>query len=133
MRKNLRGVVIALIAFIIVGYFYPGFSYGGNVITLLLAGGIFAILAIFVKPILNILSLPFNLLTFGLFSFLINVLLLFAITFALPSFHVTAFNFTGATLSGFVIPAWHLSQLYSAVIASFVIGFLTTLLFWIFQ
>ncbi len=133
MKKSLRGVVVALIAFALVGYFFQGFSYGKDYVTLFLAAAVFAILTVFVKPVLNILSLPFNLLTFGFFSFLLNVLMLFAITFVLPNFKVVDFNFAGAVISGFVIPAWHFSQLYSAIVASFLIGFLTTLLFWIFQ
>ncbi len=133
MKKYARSIVISLISFGAVGYFYPGFNYHSNYLTLLLAAGIFALLTIFVKPILKVLSLPFNLLTFGLFSFLINVIILYGVSFFLTDFSIQGYHFAGASLSGFNLPAANISQLFSALFASLLIGVLSTLLHWIFR
>ncbi len=133
MKKYARSIVTSLLAFGLVAYFYPGFSYHNNYYTLLLAGGIFALLTIFVKPILKLLSLPFNLITFGLFSFFINIIILYSISYFVHDFKIVGFHFPGLTLSGFFLPAYDLNQLVSALVASVIIGMFSTFLHWIFK
>lgn len=133
MKKHARAFVISLLAFIVVAYFYPGFAYNHNLMVLGLAALVFAALTVFIKPIIKLLSLPFNLLTFGLFSFLINVIILYAVTYLISDFEINSFHFAGYSLSGFTIPAWDLTQLFSALVASFIIGFISTVLHWIFH
>jgi putative membrane protein len=133
MKKNARSLVISLIAFLIVAYYYPGFEYGANLGVLMVSGAVFSVLTIFVKPVINLLSLPFNLLTFGFFSFAINILILFGVSYLIPAFKIVGFNYPGFTYSGFVIPSWDLTQLVSALVASFLIGLISTVLFWIFR
>lgn len=133
MKKYARSIITSLLAFGLVAYFYPGFSYHGNYLTLLLAGGIFALLTIFVKPILKLLSLPFNLITFGLFSFFINIIILYSISYFVADFKIVGFHFVGYQFSGFNFPATDLNQLMSALVASILIGLLSTFLHWIFK
>lgn len=133
MKKYARSIVTSILAFGIIAYFYPGFNYHNNYITLLLSAAIFALLTIFVKPILKIFSLPFNLITFGLFSFFINIILLYAVSYFVPDFKIIAFHFSGYTISGFNFPPYDLSQLMSALVASVLIGIFSTCLHWIFK
>ena len=133
MKKYARLLAISLVAFIVVSYYYPGFSYGGETLILFFAAAVFALLNIFVKPTLKLLSLPFNLLTFGFFSFVVNVIVLYCVSYAIRSFRIVGFHFTGYTFSGFTIPAYDLNQLASALLASLVIGLLATILHWIFR
>lgn len=133
MKKHARSLVISFLAFMAVAYFYPGFSYNGNVLVVFLAAGVFALLTIFVKPVIKLLSLPFNLLTFGLFSFLINVIILYGVSYAISDFKINGFYFPGYSLSGFNVPAADLNQLFSALLASLIIGLLSTILHWIFR
>ena len=133
MKKHARSLVIALLAFLIVAYFYPGFSYNGNLLVLGLAALVFAVLTIFIKPVIKLLSLPFNLLTFGFFSFLINIIILYGVSYSVTDFKISGFHFPGYSLSGFTIPATDLNQLFSALVASLIIGALATALHWIFH
>ena len=133
MKKYARSFVISLLAFLVVAYLYPGFSYNGQLLALGLAALVFAGLTIFVKPVIKLLSLPFNLLTFGLFSFLINVIILYGVSYFISDFKIHSFHFPGYSLSGFGIPAADLNQLFSALIASFFIGIISTALHWVFH
>jgi putative membrane protein len=133
MKKYARLLVISLISFLVVAYYYPGFSYSADTIVLFLAAGIFALLNIFVKPILKLLSLPFNLLTFGFFSFLVNVIVLYGVSYAIPKFKIISFHFSGYTYSGFSIPSYDFNQLLSALLASLIIGISASVLHWIFR
>lgn len=133
MKKHARSFVISLIAFFSTAFFYPGFSYNSDFVVLGLASLVFAALTIFVKPVIKLLSLPFNLLTFGLFSFLINVIILYGVGYLISDFEINSFHFPGYSLSGFTLPVADLNQLFSALIASFIIGLISTILHWVFH
>jgi putative membrane protein len=73
----------------------PGISFEGDWRALLLVALIFGVLNALVRPILFLLALPFLILTLGLFTFVLNALLLWltsAISDALQlGFHVSGF------------------------------------------
>lgn len=76
----IRTIVIA-IAVAAVAYIYPSISYGEDVTTLAVVAIGLGLLNAFIKPILKILALPLNLMTFGLFGIVINAALLIALAF----------------------------------------------------
>lgn len=58
--------------------FVPNVEFTGSPYILLVAGGILGVLNTFVKPILNLVTLPLRLLTLGLFGLVVNMLLVWA-------------------------------------------------------
>ena len=52
---------------------------------------VLGILNTFVKPVLVLLTLPINLLTFWLFTFVINAVLVLVASWLVPGFHVDGF------------------------------------------
>ena len=62
-------------------------SFGSTIIFAILLG----ILKIFVKPILSILSLPITIITLGLFSFVINALMILLTDYFMSSMAVDGF------------------------------------------
>ncbi|GCF93430.1 membrane protein [Enterococcus florum] len=58
--------------FISLSVLFPSYIFVGSIWIAVLASFVLSILNTLVKPILTILSLPLNLLTFGLFSFVIS-------------------------------------------------------------
>jgi putative membrane protein len=75
-------------------------SYGGKVSNLLWVSFLLGILNAFVRPILILIALPLLVFTLGLFTFVINALLLCVITKLLPFFTVDSFGyaFAGAAI-----------------------------------
>ncbi len=59
--------------------FIYGIEFTGTYKTLLIAGTVLGIANFFIKPILNVITLPLRILTFGLFSLLINMLLVWIV------------------------------------------------------
>src|SRR6056297_869367 len=59
--------------------FVPGVAIAGGIRFLAIAGCIFGILTFFVKPILDFLSLPLKILTFGLFSLILNMFIVWVV------------------------------------------------------
>jgi len=52
---------------------------------------LWGIIGLTVKPVLNLLALPINIITFGLFSFIINALLFWLLATFVAGFHVSGF------------------------------------------
>jgi putative membrane protein len=68
-----------------------GLSYGEDWWALLVAGLVFTLVNSFLKPVLAILSIPFIIVTLGLFYFLINVLMLYLTHWIVPQFTIETF------------------------------------------
>ena len=77
--------------------------YVNSVGTALLASAVLAVLNVLVKPILLILSLPINVLTLGLFSIVINALMLQLTSSFVGSFYFHFSSFGSAMLIAIVM------------------------------
>jgi len=76
----------------------------------LAAAAILGILNAVFRPVLIILTLPINILTLGLFTFIINGLLLMTVSCAIPGFNISGFwaAFFGSIIISIV--SWILSS-----------------------
>jgi len=78
-------LAILLSAYLIDGIIVTGF------LAAFLAAAVLGILNAFLRPLLLILTLPVNILTFGLFTFVINALLLKMASGIIPGFDIRGF------------------------------------------
>ncbi len=131
MKKLLRYYFINLLSLWATTQFVPGLTYSGGVNTLFLGAGAFAIINILLVPLLKILLLPLNLLTLGFFSWITNVLALYALTTAVSGFYLVPYRFNGIIGQGFSIPPFDLNTFWVAVLASVTIGVITHFLQWL--
>jgi putative membrane protein len=69
--------------------------------TAFIAAGFLGLINIFLRPVLIILTLPLNIITLGLFSFLINAFLLKLVAYFVSGFEIT--GFLAALLGALVI------------------------------
>ena len=69
----------------------PGISVSGGWVTTLLVALVWSVIMGVIKPVLGILTLPITIITFGLFSFILNALLFWAMTLIVPGFVVAGF------------------------------------------
>lgn len=99
MMLLLRWVLSAL-AFWIVARFVPGIEIAGWQTALVLAA-LWGLISFTVKPILLLLTLPINLVTLGLFTFIINGFLLWLLGGVVKGFEVHGFWI--AVLGAFVL------------------------------
>jgi putative membrane protein len=95
--------VFNTVALFIATWLLSGLSYGSDWWALLIAGLVFTLVNFFLKPVLAILSIPFILVTFGLFYFLINVLMLYLTHWIVPQFTIASFWW--AALAAIIISA----------------------------
>lgn len=82
--------LISTLAIIITAYILPGVHISGFG-TALITALAFGILNAFIKPILILLTLPVNILTLGLFTFVINALIILLVSNLVSGFKVDGF------------------------------------------
>jgi putative membrane protein len=90
MAKALAHFVIVVAMFLVLTKIIPGFyvpSWGTAIIAALLFGILNSTLGL----ILKILTFPLILITFGLFYFVVNALILLLVAWILPSFSINGF------------------------------------------
>lgn len=131
MKTLLRYFLINLVSLFLTTRIIPGLTYIGGVKSLLLGALVFMLINIILVPLLKILFLPLNLLTLGLFAWLINVLALYALTTIVSDFQLVPYNFSGASMLGITVPAVELSTFWVAVVSSLLIGLITHFLQWL--
>jgi putative membrane protein len=99
--KILLSIVANAVALYATAYVVPGITFAGSWVQLLVAGAIFGLLNLIVRPFALLLSLPALVLTLGLFYFVLNGLLLWGFSQFMPGYHVN--GLWAGILGSFVI------------------------------
>jgi putative membrane protein len=95
--------VFNTIALFVATWLLSGLSYGNESWVPLVAGLVFTLANTFLKPLLAILSIPFIIVTLGIFYFLINVFMLYLTHWIVPQFTIESFWW--AALAALIISA----------------------------
>lgn len=131
IKSFLLSVAVHVLAIFLLTQIFPGVTVNGGLITLLIAGFSLTILDTIVKPILNVISFPINLLTLGLFSIVTNAIILYLLTVFVPDVIIKTFTFSGGTYGGITIAKMEFSTLMTFVIASISLSFIVTVINWL--
>ena len=83
MKQFFVAIGAACLSLILAALLVPNFSISGDlkqgVQTLLLAGVILGLINFFIRPLINIVTWPLKMLTFGLFSLVVNMAIIWLI------------------------------------------------------
>ena len=82
--------VVLTVAVLATSYLFDGIQITGF-LSALSAAAILGLLNTFFRPFLLIITLPINMLSMGLFTFVINALMLMMASSVIPGFHVSDF------------------------------------------
>ena len=69
-----------------------GVTYGDAGWTLVIAAVVFTFVNTWIRPVVRLLSLPFIILTLGLFLLVVNVLMLYLTDWIVPAFEIHSFG-----------------------------------------
>lgn len=100
LKEFVQRWIITTVAVLVAAQIVPKIHYD-NWQALLLATLVLGLLNAFIKPVLMLISLPLLILSLGLFTLVINALLLFFVGNLLKDFHVDTFG--AAFVGGLVI------------------------------
>jgi len=114
MRLILRILVNAL-AIWLTSILLPGFSFSGGALNLIVVAIVFGLVNALVRPVVKLLTLPITLITLGLFTLVINGLMLM-----LTAWLTDALSLEGGALENVLI----------AIVAAIIISIISTVLSW---
>lgn len=88
--KLLANWIVSGLLILVIAYLLPGVTVSGFFVALVLAL-VLGLINAFVKPFVMFLALPINLLTLGLFAFVIDALLIMLAAYLVPGFDIAGF------------------------------------------
>jgi len=133
MKGILRNIALNGVALYTTSLLFDGLVLRDGITTLIMGGLLLAVGFKILKPVLTIITLPFNILTLGLFSSCIIAFILFLTTLVYPQIVVRPFFFRGLSFGGVEIHPFEVSLLLSYFIVSVTIYLTTKLIDWVFN
>lgn len=133
MKGIIRNTVINGVSLAVLDQIIPGVTIIGGFKTYIIAGLILSLLLLIIKPILNLLSLPLNMVTLGLFSFFTNSIILYILTIFVTEISITKFTFNGFTLAGFVVPVMNFNSFYAFIFTAAVLSMVIAFFDWLIK
>jgi putative membrane protein len=82
--------IISALAILVAAYLLPGVHVDGFIVAMVLAV-VLGLINAFVRPVLLFFTLPINIVTLGLFTFVINALMIMLAAYFTPGFTVASF------------------------------------------
>lgn len=131
MKGLFRSWLIHLGAIFFVASSVGGIDFGQDHKTLAMAALSLTLVDALIKPLINLLLLPFNLITLGTFRWISNVITLYLTTLVVPGFTISAFKYPGLVTPYFIIPEITLSLLGAYVLLAILISFIVSFFFWL--
>lgn len=131
MKRILRSVFINAASIWLISFVVAGVVLEKGFETLFVTAFALGLINLLVKPVINILLLPINLVTLGTFRWVINVAALYVVTVVVPDFKIVPFEFVGFSYQGIVIPAFSFNLILSFVVITFLISLVSSFLFWL--
>ncbi|PIV00516.1 hypothetical protein COS54_02885 [Candidatus Shapirobacteria bacterium CG03_land_8_20_14_0_80_39_12] len=131
MRSFLRNIFINFLTLLLIAKLTGAIDFSENYLVLIWAAFFLTLLNLLVKPILNLLLMPINLLTLGAFRWVINAIVLLLVTLIVKAFVIKGFVFPGFTFSGFIVPQVSFSFLWALFLVSFLVEIARFVIFWL--
>jgi len=100
MAKIFIKLALNTFTLLIVSYLVPGF-YFVDLWTTIVTAIVIGVVNTFIKPVLQFVAFPISIITFGIAAFLINVFLLWGVSFIVPGFNIE--NFFTAVIASIVL------------------------------
>lgn len=133
MKSFIKSVLINFISLFFISQTVGGINYSQKALVLFWASLYLSVFNLIIKPLLNLLLMPINLITLGAFRWIVNVIVLFLVTFFVSDFRIVGVSFPGLTFSGFVIPPVNLSFFWSLILLSFAIEAIYSIFSWLIK
>lgn len=131
MKTLLRASLINAFSLFVLTQILSGVRVSGGLSSYIYGGLALAVSYKILKPILNIISLPLNIITLGATSFFVNILLFYIATSLIPQISINSFTLNGASFAGFIIPTLHLNIFFAYATAAFIQSVLVSFISWL--
>lgn len=131
MKHIVRSFVFAYVAMYVTQAIIGGFDFGGSRFVSFLVIVALALLFMFEKPALDMLSLPSKGIGMLVMNFILVLITLYILTVFIQSFNIVTTTLPGLRIFGFVLPSRDLTVMWSVVCSSLLISSLHSFLSWL--
>jgi len=128
MKRISRMLVFSGVALFVTTYFDRGFIIKPGWQSFLILAFLIALIYYLIVPLSKIVLLPVNILTMGLFSGILYILLIYGLDHYFGLIHIKEWIFPGVKISSFVIPKMHLGYLQNLLLSSYLLSVIINLL-----
>lgn len=133
MKSFLRNTLFNAFSIFLISQAISGMRVSGGLMTYFIGGVALTLLMLIVKPVLSILTLPLNIITLGLFSFFINVIIFYLLTILVVGISVTSFTFSGVSFAGFIVPKIFFNTIFAFILISLIQSVIVSFLSWLIK
>jgi len=89
LRKLILQILAGIVAIWLAKEFIEGVKFSGTFKTLLIVGSVLGFINFFIKPLLNLITLPLRIITLGIFSIFINIGIVWGVDIFFPELEIT--------------------------------------------
>lgn len=133
IKKIARIFTVEAISLYVTTQLVEGVHFRGGVETFFWAVSALSITTYLIRPIINLLLLPLNLVTFGFFRWISSVLALYLVTLTVKGFYIDRFFFPGYVSYLLNIPQVDLNGFLALVAYSLSLLIISSILNWVFK
>ena len=133
MKTTLKHYIVDTGALYLASQIASGLIFEDGMKTILLAGVGLTAATLVVRPLINILILPINLITFGLFKWVSSAVALYLVTLVVPGFRITQFVFEGLGSKWLDIPGFSFAGILAFISFSFLLSLITSFMYWLIK
>ncbi|PIV08884.1 hypothetical protein COS52_00410 [Candidatus Roizmanbacteria bacterium CG03_land_8_20_14_0_80_39_12] len=119
MKHIFRIFIFSFFAMFITSYWNRGFQLPATSFEFVKTALALTILYVLIRPLMKIIFLPLNIITFGLFSFFLYVFMLHILASSYDLFSIHPWQFEGLSLFVVTVPKTNISDLSNLVLSSF--------------
>lgn len=133
MKRLARDIAINATGLFILTQLFPGVKISGGFQAFIFGGFFLSLMRFFLRPLLNLVALPFNLLTLGLSSFLVNAIILYFLTVIVSEISIAPFVFPGISFAGVIIPKIALNLFLAYIVSSIILSLIVSTIQWLIK
>lgn len=133
MKAIVRKLSFYAFSLFLLTQIFTGVKISGGITTYIIGSIALSLMFLIIKPILTIITLPLNLVTLGLFSFLTNAVILYLLTVVVSGITISAFLFNGFSFVGFVVPKIYINEFFAFIVSSFFLSIFVGFLSWLIK
>jgi putative membrane protein len=133
MKKFLKNWLINALGLSVVGWLFPGFKISYQPSDFLLTSLLLTIVIKLIKPLFEVVFLPLNLLTLGVFRWIRTVISLGLVVSLAPGVSLARFSFPGLKLGALEINSFETSSFISLIIAAFLFNLAKKIIHWLIK
>ncbi len=133
IRRAFKFFLVNTVSLYLINLVVSGLEFSEGLKTIVLTGIALAVAALVIKPIINLLLLPINLITFGLFRWVSYAVMFYIVALVVPGFKIAGFLFAGLSSSWITIPQISLQGAVAVIAFSFLISLTSSLIEWLIK